>query len=196
MPTNLVTKLGLSAAIVIGLVLLKKHLNNQMVFVFFPLVFLAYLIGFTLYSSHVPPYYFTATLPVFLIVIAAAIVKHKLPLAIFIVAFPILNVFANSKSTSQINYNYKMQAVKFIISDSKDKSFKLYNDMSIGANTGYNTLFKLYGKEPKGEGELLYIMDLLSDKRIEIKILKYRWIYREKILTEKEFGAIRVTAVR
>ena len=193
---NIITKLGLIIVLVIGLIYLKNDLKNKRIFWFFAGLIIIYILGFTLYASHVPPYYFTATLPIFLLIIATAIVKYKLPLIIFIVAFTILNVTALARSSSQISYKYKNQAVRYIIEDSRDKSFKLYNDMAIGANTGYNTLFKIYGKEPKEEGELLYIMDLLSDKTIEIKTLRYRWIYGEKNLVEKDFGAIHVTAVK
>lgn len=195
-PASLITKLGLMLVLVLGLILLKKNLKNQRIFLFFPLIYLLYLLGFTLYSSHVPPYYFTATLPAFLILLASAVTRHKLPLVMFIVIYSAANVSAIARFDSRTNYQYKKQAVRFIIEDSKDKSFMLYNDMPIGANTGYNTLFKLFGKEPKEEEELLYIMDLLSDKRIEVKSLKYKLLYKEKTVFERDFGSIRVTAVK
>lgn len=195
-PANIITKLGMILILVLGLILLKKNLKNQKVFYLFPLIFLFYLLGFTLYSSHVPPYYFTATLPVFLILLSSIVTRYKLALLIFLVVFPAANVQAITKFDSRTNYHYKKQAVRFIIEDSKDKPFMLYNDMPIGANTGYNTLFKLFGKEPKEEEELLYIMDLLSDKRIEVKPLQYKWIYKEKNVLQRDFGSIRVTAVK
>lgn len=175
--------------VLFGLYKLKKSQKGNF-YLFFPLTLALYIIGFTIYRGHVPIYYFVPTIPIFLVIVGHSITTNKF-LQIFLIAFIVLvNIKDLLNFQPEINYKYKKEAVSFVIHDSSDKTFKLYNDMPYGLNTGYSYLFKALGKGPKEDGELLYILDTQD------KSEAYKLTYMDKTVQVQNFGKIFITSVK
>lgn len=151
------------------------------------------IFGFAFYKSHIPPYYFQQTLIPVAILIAIALTKKTLYLAIFISAFVFGNLSKIFTTDWQINYKYKKAAVEYIIKKSDGEKFNVYYDLPFGLNTGYSYLFNAYGRIPEDYSRRLFIIDLENPSNFDFK--SYQETYKQRQVGFTRFGHIYVISV-
>ena len=104
----------------------------------------------------------------------------------------IWNVNINYKSV--INYHVKKHAVSYVVSDTAGQTFNLYRDFPPGYNTGYNYLFRVYGKHPQEGAKNLYI--LVYTSLTDFDPTDYYLTYAGKDIKIKQFDPIFIISVK
>ena len=96
--------------------------------------------------------------------------------------------------STPVNLKIKQAVVNYILNDTGGKSFKLYNDMPRGFNTGYNYLFKLSGVEPKNDGENLYILNFSNPDFFNPE--NFYSAFRGKPIEVKTIGYVEIVSIK
>lgn len=167
--------------------------SNNKYLIFLVLAPLINYTGLIFYNGHVPNYYFLQSALSVIIIIGFILSKYVILFIIFIPIFLWTNINQNIKNESIINYQVKKQAVSYIINDTADQTFNLYRNFPPGFNTGYNYLFKTYGKYPQEGGKNLYILIL---EPAPSPTSEYQETFMNKIIFEKELGPITVVSIK
>jgi hypothetical protein len=174
-----------------GLHVMLKTKNRFLIsIVIWPLVV---IIGFFWYKGPIPSYYFQqATLPV-LVIISMALSKTPKTAFILLVIILVFNIKSAILARDPFNYKLKKSIVSYIIKDTYFKNFSIDYQMPLARSIGYNTLFKLYGREPKLNQETLYIVygDLNNGPIIDNNTL-----LTKKIVIKKFENNFSVTSIR
>lgn len=161
---------------------------------FLPISIVVTFAGFTFYKGGIADYYFLPTLLPATILIALTLVKNKYLLIFFAGLSLFLNIKYAYIFSTPVNLKIKQDVVKYIHNDTEEKSFKLYNDMPRGFNTGYNYLFKLSGLEPRDDGENLYILNFSNPDFFNPE--NYYRAFRGKAIEVKTIGYVEIVSIK
>lgn len=167
--------------------------NSEKVLLFLPVCILTALFGFLFYKGHIPDYYFIQTLLPFAILTSIVVTKNRILTLIFLSIFLFMNLKAAQNYNTIINYQFKKQAVDYIVNDSQEKSFNVYYDFPIGLNTGYSYLFKAKGRQPQEGGDNLYIIDFKDPA--DFNLNKYETTFSDKKVKVKSLGYLHIVSV-
>ena len=178
--------------IILGLYSLSK--SNQKFLLFAPIWMIITLVGFVFYKGAIPDYYFLQTLLPLIILISISASRSLIFLTVFLSLFLFTNLTAAQNYSTIINYGIKKQAVDYITSDARGKSFNVYYDLPVGFNTGYSYLFKAKDRTPQEGGENLYIIELKNPQEFDLK--RYQSSFREKSIQVQYFGYLHVVSIK
>ena len=176
----------------IALGLTKAAKSGDRFWLFFPIWIIIPIIGFTVYRGHVPDYYFQQTLLPFIILIAFAARRNLLIFMVFMLFFFFTNISRAINYQTIINYQFKKDAVNFIVNDSKKETFNVYYEIPVGFNTGYRYLFKVSGREPHDGSQNLYIIEFTDDFALD----KYRETFKDRNINLKVIGSLNIISVK
>lgn len=109
------------------------------------------LIILSIYSFHVPEYYFLPAIPLIIIFTAAFLVSLPRTICVsLMVLFGLTNLYVLGIFENKTSLFYKKQAVEYITSQSRN--FDVWYDCDLGLNNGYDYLFYYFKNEPKSSG--------------------------------------------
>jgi len=121
------------------------------------------VLGF--YRGNIPEYYYGLALSILPIFLAKFISKRKMATIILILLILVgVRFWKIEKSTPFVSLNDKKKIVEYVINQKNDDFFNISYDLGSGMDTGYNYLFRFYGKNPENsEKGHLYTIVLTKD---------------------------------
>lgn len=161
---------------------------------FLPIWMFIVLLEFTFYKGPIQDYYFMQTLLPLIVLVSIFATRNLIFLIIFLLLFLFTNLMAAKNYSTIINYKIKKQAVDYVTTDARDKSFNVYYDLPMGMNTGYSYLFKAKGRQPQEGGENLYIIEFKSPQELDLK--KYQSTFSDKTVQAKSLGYLHVVSIK
>lgn len=177
--------------IIVGAKIVLKEKNY---YLYLPLLIIITFVSFIFYQGQVSEYYFWPTLLPVAILVAKALQKNSILLISFLLLFTYSNLNYLYKEESHVNLEIKKEVVRYIEEDTSTKSFKLYNDMPRGLNTGYDYLFKIAKSQPALDGENLYILTFSKPELFDME--NYYKTFRNQDINLKVFGYVEVVSVK
>jgi len=140
-----------------GFILIIRRKNYF--YLFLPIWMIVTFLGFIFYRGWIPNYYFQQVLLPMILFVSVSTRKIFAIFLIFCIIFLFTNINESINYNTSINFATKKSIVEYILMDTGPDTFNVYNDLPISLNTGYYTLFQLYGKSPQEGGRNLYILD-------------------------------------
>ncbi|GEM_PF-6619701 len=177
--------------IIVGAKIVLKEKNY---YLYLPLLIIVTFVSFIFYQGQVSEYYFWPTLLPVVILVAKTLQKNTALLISFLLLFIYSNLNYLYKEESHVNLKIKKEVVSYIEEDTSTKSFKLYNDMPRGLNTGYDYLFKIAKSQPVPDGENLYILAFGKPELFYME--NYYKTFRNQDINLKVFGYVEVVSVK
>jgi len=150
--------------------------------------------GLIFYKGHVPEYYFQQSALSVIILLSLILERYRIVFIILVPIFLWINLNENFNYKSVINYQVKKQAVNYIVSDTAGQTFNLYRDFPPGYNTGYDYLFRVYGKYPQEGAKNLYILEYTS--LTDFDPTNYYLTYAGKDIKIKSFDSVFIISVK
>lgn len=151
-------------------------------------------IGLSFYKRPIPDYYFFQTIPAFILLIAIYLSRRFYLFLFFATLFLFANLNMLFFYRPGISYSLKKTVVNYIIQDSGSDSFNVYFNLPVGLNTGYNYLFKAYGKLPQENFINLYIIDSAND--FGAAQFNYSRTFSDKQISYKFIGPINIVKIK
>ncbi|OGD83502.1 hypothetical protein A2165_02645 [Candidatus Curtissbacteria bacterium RBG_13_40_7] len=185
---SLITLILLGSGIILNLK--RKNAFN----IFLPIWILVTFLGFIFYRGWIPNYYFQQVLLPAILLVSICIRKNFAIFLIFSAIFLFTNISRNINYNSRINYEAKKRVTEFIINNTVNETYKVFNNLPISQNTGYPTLFKLFGKSPQEDGENLFILE--STPPAYFLELKYRQVFPEKQVSVDTISFTHIISVK
>ena len=190
--THFLLVFALIIALILGSYRILTSKNRYLIFlVLTPLINYT---GFIFYKGHVPEYYFQLSALSIIIFLSLILERHRIIFIILVPIFLWINLNDNFNYKSVINYQVKKQVVSYIINDTYSQTFNLYRDFPPGYNTGYNYLFRVYGKYSQEDAKNLYILDY--DTPDQFDPTDYYLTYFGKDIKIKSFDPIFIISVK
>lgn len=130
------------------------------------------VLGF--YKGGIPEYYYGLALSVLMIILGKFMSRFDWKIAgLMVILFIGVRFYEITKIRPVINMEDKKKVVKYIVDQKDDPIFNVSYDLGTGMDTGYQYLFKYYGKEPtNSEQGHLYTIVLMPSGEDEKVVFK------------------------
>lgn len=153
---------------------------------FLPLVPFSVLAGLFMYSGQIPDYYFQQTLIATILIIALTLKRNFLVFMIFLSIITFFNFNKVLTVQNPISYGVKKKAVAYILNESKGDSFKVYYDVPLGFNTGFEQLFRNKRTVPRDDGQNLFIFYIAEPQHVDFS--RYYLDYHSNQISIEKFS--------
>ena len=192
--TNIVVMLFTLALLIYGMKIALKEKESKPYYLFLPITVIVTFVGFIFYKLPIPEYYFLPTLLPMVILVSMALKRNKYLLILFFAIFLFINLEKAYFFSSPVNLKIKERVIDYVIKDTNGKSFKLYNEMPPGMNTGYDYLFKISNHQPTPGGENLYILNFKNPANFEME--KYYKTFPGEKINLKIIRSVEIVSVK